>query len=169
MKNEYTVNKELMRSWARQWHFASGADMGLFVLWVITAVCGIAGTVKFCITSGKITDLLISLWLVGIAVYKLFFSKYFVWNKRFDQLSKSYGLSQWQRVTEFLDDEVKLSEHGSSVSFKYSQIKKLKEKGNLVMLLLDNGMAVRIYKDAFVDCSWEECKKMLEEKMPTKK
>ena len=77
MKNEYTVNKELMRSWARQRNFGSGADMGLFVLWVITAVCGVAGTVKFCISSGKITDLVISLWLVGIAVYKLFFSKYF--------------------------------------------------------------------------------------------
>lgn len=165
MKNEYTVNKELMRSWARQRNFGSGADMGLFVLWVITAVCGVAGTVKFCISSGKITDLVISLWLVGIAVYKLFFSKYFVWNKRFDQLSKSYGMSKWQRSTEFLDNEVKLSENSSSVSFKYSQIKKLKEKGNLVMLFLDNGLAVRIYKDAFVDGSWEECKKLLVEKM----
>ena len=165
MKNEYTVNKELMRSWARQRNFGSGADMGLFVLWVITAVCGVAGTVKFCISSGKITDLVISLWLVGIAVYKLFFSKYFVWNKRFDQLSKSYGMSKWQRSTEFLDNEVKLSENSSSVSFKYSQIKKLKEKGKLVMLFLDNGLAVRIYKDAFVDGSWEECKKLLVEKM----
>jgi hypothetical protein len=163
MKNEYTVNKELMRSWARQRNFGSGADMGLFVLWVITAVCGVAGTVKFCISSGKITDLVISLWLVGIAVYKLFFSKYFVWNKRFDQLSKSYGMSKWQRSTEFLDNEVKLSENSSSVSFKYSQIKKLKEKGNLVMLFLDNGLAVRIYKYAFVDGSWEECKKLLVE------
>ena len=165
MKNEYTVNKELMISWARQRNFGSGADMGLFVLWVITAVCGVAGTVKFCISSGKITDLVISLWLVGIAVYKLFFSKYFVWNKRFDQLSKSYGMSKWQRSTEFLDNEVKLSENSSSVSFKYSQIKKLKEKGNLVILFLDNGLAVRIYKDAFVDGSWEECKKLLVEKM----
>jgi hypothetical protein len=132
---------------------------------VITAVCGVAGTVKFCISSGKITDLAISLWLVGIAVYKLFFSKYFVWNKRFDQLSKSYGMSKWQRSTEFLDNEVKLSENSSSVSFKYSRIKKLKEKGNLVMLFLDNGLAVRIYKDAFVDGSWEECKTLLEKKI----
>ena len=165
MKNEYTVNKELMRSWARQWHFSSGAEMGLFVLWIITGICGVAGTVKYIVSSDRITDLVISLWLVGIAVYKLFFSKYLVWSKRFDQLSYSYGLSKWQRSTEFCENEIKLSENSSSVSFKYSQIKKMKEKGNLVMLFLDNGLAVRIYKDAFVCGSWEECKKLLVEKM----
>ncbi len=68
------------------------------------------------------------------------------------------------RTTEFLDNEIVLTDHTSVSKFKYSNIQGIKEKGNVVMIFMNNNMALRLYKDEFVDGSWESCKKLIFEK-----
>ena len=48
---------------------------------------------------------------------------------------------------------------------KYENIKKIKVKNNVVMIFLNNNLAIRLYKDAFVEGSWDECKKMIDSKI----
>ena len=91
----------------------------------------------------------------------LFLARFFVWSKRYKLYSTTYGVSEWIRTTEFLDDEIILTDHTSVSKLKYSNIKTIKEKGNVVMIFMNNNMALRLYKDAFVEGSWEECKEKI--------
>ena len=68
------------------------------------------------------------------------------------------------RTTEFLEDEIVLTDHTSVSKLKYSNIKKIKEKNNIVIIFMNDNMALRLYKDAFVEGSWEECKEFLNSK-----
>ena len=72
-------------------------------------------------------------------------------------IAKGFGIS----LLEFLDDEIILTDHTSVSKLKYSNIEKIKEKNNVVMIFMNNNMALRLYKDAFVEGSWEECKKKI--------
>ena len=65
------------------------------------------------------------------------------------------------RTIEFLDDEIVLTDHTSVSKFQYSNIEKIKEKNNVVMIFMNHNLALRLYKDAFVEGSWEECKEKI--------
>ena len=99
-----------------------------------------------------------------IAIFKLFIQRFIVWSKRYKLYSTTYGVTEWMRTTEFLDDEIVLTDHTSVTKFKYSNIQRIKEKGNVVMIFMNHNMALRLYKEAFVEGSWEECKRILFEK-----
>ena len=43
-------------------------------------------------------------------------------------------------------------------------VKKIKEKGNVVMIFLNHNQALRLYKDSFISGSWQECKVLIDEK-----
>jgi hypothetical protein len=76
-------------------------------------------------------------------------------------LSKTYGVSEWIRSAEFTQDGILLSDHNSVVTLQYKNIQKIIEKKDVVMIFFNNNAAVRLYKDAFVEGSWEECKEFL--------
>ena len=164
MKNEYKITKELLRSWAKEYHIHGVANIFLFILWCVVGIIGIFGLIfSIALHTDWIVVYLYALMLV-IAVFKLFIQRFIIWSKRYKVYSITYGVTEWMRTTEFLDDEIVLTDHTSVSKFKYSNIQKIKEKNNVVMIFMNNNMALRLYKDAFIEGSWEECKKMLLEK-----
>ena len=164
MKNEYKITKELLRSWAKEYHIHGAANIFLFILWCVVGIIGISGLIfSIALHTDWIVVCLYALMLV-IAVFKLFIQRFIIWSKRYKMYSITYGVTEWMRTTEFLDDEIVLTDHTSGSKFKYSNIQKIKEKNNVVMIFMNNNMALRLYKDAFIEGSWEECKKMLLEK-----
>ena len=78
--------------------------------------------------------------------------------------ASTYGVAEWMRTIEFLDDEIVVTDHTSISKFKYSNVKKIKEKKNVIMIFMNHNLALRLYQDAFVEGSWEECKKIIFEK-----
>ena len=77
-----------------------------------------------------------------------------------------YGVSEWTRTTEFTDSEISVTDHTSaSTKIRYENLKKVKEYGNEVILFFKDNMAIRIYKDAFTEGSWEECRSLLQSKL----
>lgn len=96
-----------------------------------------------------------------IAVFKLFIQRFISLSKRYRLCSTTYGVTEWIRTTEFLDDEIVLTDHTSVSKFKYNNIQKIKEKSNIIMIFMNNNMALRLYKDSFVEGSWEECKEII--------
>ena len=164
MKNEYKITKELLRSWAKEYHIHGAANIFLFILLCVVGIVGISGLIfSIALHTDWIVVYLYALMLV-IAVFKLFIQRYIFWSKRYKLYSITYGVTEWMRTTEFLDDEIVLTDHTSVSKLKYSNIQKIKEKNNVVMIFMNNNMALRLYKDAFIEGSWEECKKMLLEK-----
>ncbi len=164
MKNEYKITKELVRSWAREYHLHGAANIFLFVLWCVIGVVGIGGII-FSIALGLdwMVIYLYALMLV-IAVFKLFIQRFITWSRRYKLYVTTYGATEWTRTVEFSDDEIVLTDHTSVSRVKYSNIQKIKEKNNVVMIFMNNNMALRLYKDAFVEGSWEECKRVILEK-----
>ncbi|MBQ8566989.1 MAG: YcxB family protein [Clostridia bacterium] len=110
-----------------------------------------------------IATLLYALILI-IAVFKLFIQRFIVCSKKYKFYSTTYGVTEWMRTTEFLDDEIVMTDHTSVSKLKYSNIQKIKEKNNVVIIFMNGNAALRLYKNAFIEGSWEACKKMILEK-----
>ncbi len=161
MKNQYKITKELMKTWAKEYHLHGAANVIFFIIWCVLGVIGISGLIfSIALHIGWLAIYIYAI-LTIIAVFELFVARFVVWSKRYKLYSTTYGVSEWIRTTEFLDDEIILTDHTSVCKLKYSNIEKIKEKNNVVMIFMNNNMALRLYKDAFVEGSWEECKKKI--------
>lgn len=164
MKNQYKITKDLMKTWAKEYHFHGAANVILFIMWCVLGVIGIAGLIFSIAVCRDWTRIyLIYIYaLITIAVfYRLFLVRFVIASKRYKLYSTTYGVSEWMRTIEFLDDEIVFTDHTSVSKLKYSNIEKVKERNNVIMIFMNNNLALRLYKDAFVEGSWEECKKKI--------
>ena len=164
MKNQYKITKDLIKSWAKEYHIHGAANIFLFVFWCTVGVLGISGLIFSLVLHTDWMVVCLYALLLVIAVFKLFIQRFIIWSKRYKLYSTTYGVTEWMRTTEFLDDEIVLTDHTSVSRFQYSHIQKIKEKNNVVVIFMNNNLALRLYKDAFVEGSWEECKRILHEK-----
>ena len=161
MKNEYKITKKLMLSWAREYDLHGAANVVAFVCWLVVGVCGLLSLILFCWQGGDWLDIYISVLFLLTATFKLAFSHYFGCLNRYKLLSRTYGVAEWTRTTEFLEDEIVLTDHNSVAKFRYENIKAVKEKKNVVKIYFNGNLLLRLYKDAFVEGSWEECNALL--------
>ena len=164
-----------MKSWIKEFRLQGTANIILFFLWCALLVIWLASLIELTFFDGH--PLLWALFCVSFLLLN-HYSPYFVLNKRFHVFSEKYGLSEWIRSTEFKDDEIILSDHTTVLKFKYEDIKEIKEtsleknaeikeKNNVVMIFFkkDRNRAIRLYKDAFVEGTYEECKAKIISKM----
>ena len=164
MKNEYKITKDLIKSWAKEYHLHGAANIFLFTLYCVAGVLGFSGLIFSIAMSLDWKIIYLYALMLILAIFKLFIQRFIVWSNRYKLYSTTYGVTEWMRTTEFLDDEIVLTDHTSVTKFKYSNIQRIKEKGNVVMIFMNNNMALRLYKEAFLEGSWEECKRILFEK-----
>ena len=150
-----------MMSWAKEYHLQGVANIILFVLWSIVGVIGLGMLALLSLSGGNWINWYVSILFLLLSVFKLFFSRFFAFSNRYKLLSRTYGVTEWVRTTTFLDDEIVLTDHTSVSKLQYSNIKKIKEKGNVVMIFMNHNIALRLYKNAFVEGSWEECKEKI--------
>ena len=162
MKNEYKITKQLVMSWAREYHLQGAANIVLFVLWVLVGMMGLT-LVALYLTIGTRdwVDWYIAGLLLFLSIFKLFFSRFIIFSNRYKMLSKTFGVTEWTRMIEFCEDEIVLTEHNAITKLRYENIKKIKEKDNTVLIFFNDNLCVRLYKDAFVNCTWADCKAYL--------
>lgn len=161
MKNEYKITKDLMKSWAKEYHLYGKANIVSFIIGCFVSIIGIAGFVfSILLKFNWVVPYAFALIAV-VSIYKLFFARFIIWSNRYKLYSTTYCVTEWMRTTEFLEDEIVLTDHTSVSKLKYGNIAKIKEKNNVVMIFMNNNLALRLYKDAFVEGSWEECKEMI--------
>lgn len=164
MKNEHKITKELMMSWAKEYYLFRSRDIILAILWSIVGLCGLIPLIALASVGGEATDWILSILLIVLATYKLFIGRFVYMSKRYKMFSKTYGVDEWLRTIEFMEDEIVLTDHTTVNKLQYHNIKKVIEKGNVVLILFNDNIAFRLYKDAFIDGSWEECKELLNSK-----
>ena len=165
MKNEYKITKDLIRSWAKEYNLHGAVNIFLFVFWCVLGVVGLSELILSIVFHLDWILITLSALILLIAVYKLFIQRFLFWSHRYKLFSTTYDVTEWMQTIEFSDDEIVLTDHTSVSKFKYGNVRSIKEKGNAVLIIMNHNMALRLYKDAFVEGSWEECKKMLLEKM----
>ena len=148
-----------MMSWSKSIFGTATVAFSIAYCVIIFFVC-LLGLLAFI----RSTDL--KLWLIGLfilvfASYRLFFLQYYFFAKKYKILSKTYGVTEWIRTTEFKDNEIVLTDHNSVCKLKYENIKRISENGNLIIIYFNDNLSARLYKDAFVDDTWEECKEKI--------
>ncbi|MBR5119496.1 MAG: YcxB family protein [Clostridia bacterium] len=164
MKNEHKITKMLMMSWAREFCLVRASDIILAILWSIVGFCGLILLLTNTIVGGDMLDWLLAFLFLFLSAYKLFFGRFVYISKRYKMFAKTYGVDEWLRTIEFLEGEIVLTDHTTVNRLQYHNIKKVIEKGNVVLILMNDNIAFRLYKNAFVDGSWEECKELLTSK-----
>ena len=158
MKNEYKITKKEIMSWAKEYHLHGAANIIHFALWCVVGVIGLGLIILYSFIGGEWVEWYLSTLFLFLSIFKLFFWRFVIWLKRYKLSSATYGVTEWTRTIEFLENEIVLTDHTSVSKLKYSNIKKIKEKNNKVMIFMNNNTALRLYKDTFVEGSWEECK-----------
>ena len=153
-----------MMSWAKDFYLVRASDIILAILWSIVAFCGLTLLATNIIVGGDVLNWLLAFLFLFLSVYKLFFGRFVYISKRYKMFSKTYGVDEWLRTIEFTENEIVLTDHTTINKLQYCNIKKVIEKGNVILILLNDNIAFRLYKDAFVEGSWEECKKLLNSK-----
>ena len=175
MKNEYTITKKLMKSWAKGWWFNSADNM--FTLLYICCVQAFAIFIPYLyvylfhfLGYKTIPDLVYSIIFNAFHIEALLFLLLTPFIPRvrcvikYTLLCKNYSVKEWQRVTEFTDDEIIVTDHESIFKYQYRTIRRVKERENVVHIFLKSGTEIIIHKDAFVSGSWDECKKLISQK-----
>lgn len=171
MKNEYKVNKKLMMSWAKKYYIQGTAGIILFVLEIFLLVLGLALLALLIAFGGDFLRWYCAFLFLFISVFKLFFARFIAMSRRHKVLSLLYGVSEWTRTIEFGEDEITITDHNSTSKVQYSLIKKIKDskKKNEIEILSHSSIGgLKLYKDAFVEGSWEECRELLLSKMEKK-
>lgn len=175
MKNEYRITKRLMRSWAKGWWFNSTANTVSLIFFCFYAILFFILPQLFIHYSGckeTLEELYFKIFstchtfalLVILCIPLLSLMNSSQYNKQYKTCSKNYCAKKWQRVIEFTEDEIIVDDQYSVSKFEYSTIKRVKEKRKMVIIFLKSGFEIRLYKNAFAEGSWEECKKMISRK-----
>lgn len=165
MKNEYKVNKALVMSWAKEYVLVGAKSYISLVILSLVLLCGVLMIVLLSFIDAPWYYWAIAIVYLSIAVYKLFFAHWVLFAKRYKTYARSYGMSEWTRTIELFEQEIVMNDATSRSVIRYENIRKIVEKGNTVILLLNDGMGLRLYKDAFVEGDWESCHQLLKARM----
>jgi len=87
MKNEYKITKDLMKSWAKEYHLHGRANIVTFAIWCVFGMIGILG-LAFSIALNVWLGIYIYSLIVILAVFKLFIARFVVWAKRYKLYSR---------------------------------------------------------------------------------
>ncbi len=158
MKNQYKITKKEMLSWIKEWRLQGATNIIWFVLWCISGATGFGSL--FAMLFFDAHWIFCFLCLLGLLLCCLY-APFFVLSNRYQMLSKAYGESEWLRIIDFTEDEIIFVEHTSVRKFGYKSIKEIKEKNKIIIIFFSNNLALRLYKDTFVEGSWEECKEKI--------
>ena len=140
-----------------------GANLVLFVLWVAMLLFWIPYTVLMVLFNGKLTSIFIGIFICLVSVYKLILQRLMISSAQYKMQAKAYG-ENWTRTIEFQEDCILITDGSATFRHPYSFVTKIKEKGNKIWFYCENKAALRLYKDKFVDGTWEECRKLMEER-----
>ncbi|MBE6655040.1 MAG: hypothetical protein E7608_06245, partial [Ruminococcaceae bacterium] len=72
MKNQYKITKDLMQTWAKEYHLHGAANVILFIIWCVLGVIGISGLIFSIALHSEWMAIYIYALLTIIAVFKLF-------------------------------------------------------------------------------------------------
>lgn len=173
MKNEYIVSFPLMKSWAKD-HPLRGYSPTRFILVCIfffISICLSFSCLSTFLTAPVENSLFFVFSIIGFfcaAAFVLLFYYQIIWatKRQYKMLSSVLG-NQWTRTVLLEDTEI-IWQDGTAyrTALSYASIVKIFEKEDYILLVFANRARLRLYRNSFVDCSWQDCKNLLLSKNP---
>ncbi len=157
IKNEYQLTKKLYRTWLVE-NMLKGPQLVMMIIWSVFALCmGVMAVVSY------LQGFCILMMLFGL--YRAFGRIFVIGSRQYKFWAERYGTEEdWTRTITFNEKEIELSEGCITVKYAYEDIVEIKEKENRIWLNARNKTVIRMYRDAFVEGTWEECKQLIQEK-----
>lgn len=152
IQNTYKVTGKRFREWGLENAF-KGAQLGMTIMWLLLAV--------YMVIMGK--EIKIAYVLFAFCIYRAFFRWIVVTNTQYRNLCINNKGADWERTISFADKKIKVEDGIVTVDYLFSDIEKIKEKGNKIWLYMNNKTVVRLYKDCFTQGDWKTCKEMISE------
>ena len=137
MKNEFKITKDEMLSWVKRYYFEGAGNKILFTLHLLLGFIGVTLMILVFQSGADSFSGAVGIAAVVISVYKLFFERKVLMLRRYRMLAKTYGVDEWQRSIEFTDDDILLNDHNSVSRFRYESIRKIKDEGKIVIIVLN--------------------------------
>lgn len=154
IKNQYQVTWKLYQEWLME-NKTKGAKLAFLLFWTLLAIVLFA-----IIIWGHFSFLYLLLAL--FCVYRAFFRDDIAARKQYAQLAQMYGCESWIRTITVSDTDIVIEEGTSFINLKKADIARVIEKGDRIYLVMNSKMVVRMYKSAFVEGSWDECRMLLQ-------
>lgn len=159
MKNQYLVTWELYRSWTLE-NSVKGIRLYMMIMWcVLLAACLFMGIATY--------DFLFFIFAVYCA-YRAFLRNMVLANKQYKMLGNRYKKKEWIRTILFEDDRITVSEEDSQMKLRYSDIVRIRERGDKIWLDMQDKSVIRLYQPAFADTDWNRCKAWIESRREQK-
>ncbi len=157
MKNQYKVTKKLLREWLTE-NMYKGFQLGLNIGW---AALGIFSIFLMIFSCEDTADYVLFGVIIALCVYMCWLRIFPVTSVQYRRMAKIYGEENWVRTIDFGEDCITLSEGTISAAYAYKDIMSIREKGSRIWLTARNRTVLRLYKEAFIGGTWEECKALL--------
>ena len=170
MKNEYLMTWKLYRSWYREMRFR-GWGLVFFILYTLILCADAVFCVIFLMQSIRSGGqfpywyAMLLFWIGLFCAYRAYLRYYLIARQRYNFMVKTYGKTEWMVRIVFGEKLIELHEPTAKQRLRYSDLISVTDRDNKIRLKFKNGVVVRLYKDAFVDSTWQECEEMLRAKM----
>lgn len=165
MKNEYFVNKKVIISWSMGYRFRSAIGIVLICLYSALLLISVVLFAMLVLFGGDSLQWAVASASALLSIYKLFFSQYVFACSKYRILADTYGVAEWIRSVELTDEDITMVDHTSLTKLRYDNLKKIIDGDKIVILIFNNNITLRLYKDKFTAGTWQECKELLEGKM----
>ena len=166
MKNQFPVTRELVKDWVKDGMFR-GPRLIFFIIYMVMGVFMVSFSIFMTVISlifapesfGLIN---VMIFLVGaFALYRGIFHNFLIASRQYTLLAKTYGGENWLRTVLFEDGKILLTEGNTSVEYSFSDVIRVRERGDMICLEMSNRSVLRIYRSAFVDGDWDSCRALL--------
>ncbi len=156
IQNTFPVTWKRFREWGFE-NAIKGVRLCISVLWLLLAV--------FVFTLGK--QITITYVLFLFCIYRALFRWLIITHTQYRQLSVNHKGTDWERKIVFEEDKIIIDDDIVTITYLYSDLKDINEKGNKIWLHMNNKTVVRLYKDCFTTGNWDQCKMILDTKRDT--
>lgn len=159
-ENRYIMTKERWMDWAnnpiKKNHFT--------IMWIILMIFTLYLFLNS-ILSGDIIFSTFYIFMTVFCIYRGFFRTKLLLIKQFKLIASNQGVIEWERVIQFTDI-ITVIDGNTTSHYQWIQVTKFIENKNYLILVLKNGLGIRVDKNGFTKNIYENFLKYIENQFP---
>ena len=167
--NKYTVDWKLIKKWTGDRRLTVSGKI-LTAMRLIVGLIGFLSGIFFMAFSfyhGKQAVLTLGaapyiLFIIGaVSLYTELFHDVIIARKNYLSVANTLDEKSWTVRINFNNDSITVTGGIEGITFPYSDIIRIDEYGNMVIIYFGNNQSLHVYKNSFSSGCWIDCKKLI--------
>lgn len=159
-ENRYTVTKERWMDWGNN----PIKKNHINVIWIILMIIMLLLFLNSILNGFNLFSTFYIL-MTGFCIYRGFFRRKLLLVRHFKLIARNQGAIEWERVIQFTDDIIVIDGNTTS-RYQWVQVVKCIENKNYLILVLGNGLGIRVDKSGFTKNTYENFLKYVKNQFP---